>query len=145
MKPATVVSNISHIALRVVADFLIVQTAMLGALLAVALQFQAGTEGSVRLGLAELRHYYLTLFLPLSVLFPLFYALSGLYTVSRTYSKALALRRAGTSACIAALGMLAASFFAAALGDFAAPSRGHLRRAGDYRYAWGPMAETHIV
>jgi nucleoside-diphosphate-sugar epimerase len=110
MKPATVVSNISHIALRVVADFLIVQTAMLGALLAVALQFQAGTEGSVRLGLAELRHYYLTLFLPLSVLFPLFYALSGLYTVSRTYSKALALRRAGTSACIAALGMLAASF-----------------------------------
>jgi nucleoside-diphosphate-sugar epimerase len=110
MKPANVVSNVMRIALRVIADFLIVQTAMLAALMAVALQFETGTEQSVRVGLAQLRHYYLTLFLPLSILFPCFYALSGLYTTSRTYSKALALRRAGSSAGIAALGMLSASF-----------------------------------
>jgi len=110
MKPASVLSGFSRIALRVIADFLIVQTAMLGALLVVALQFQSGSEQSVRIGLAELRHYYLNLFLPVSVLFPIFYGLSGLYTTSRTYSKALALRRAARSAAIAALGMLSASF-----------------------------------
>ncbi|MGD0360672.1 MAG: SDR family oxidoreductase [Bryobacteraceae bacterium] len=110
MKPAGIVSSSLRITLRVIADFLIVQTAMLAALMVVALQFQAGPEQSVRMGLAELRHYYITLFLPLSVLFPGFYALSGLYTTSRTYSKALALRRAASSAGIAALGMLAASF-----------------------------------
>src|SRR5579871_4638702 len=110
MKPVVVVSAFFRIALRVIADFLIVQTAMLAALMVVALQFQSGTDASVRLGLAELRHYYLTLFLPLSILFPVFYWLSGLYTTSRTYSKSLALRRAASSAGIAALGMLAASF-----------------------------------
>jgi len=110
MKPAVAVSNVFRIMLRVVADFLIVQTAMLAALMAVALQFQAGSEQSASLGLAELRHYYLTLFLPLSILFPAFYAISGLYTTSRTYTKALALRRAASSAGIAALGMLSASF-----------------------------------
>lgn len=110
MKPASLVSGVMRIALRVIADFLIVQTAMLAALMVVALQFQTETEQSVRVGLAQLRHYYLTLFLPLSILFPCFYALSGLYTTSRTYSKALALRRAGSSAGIAALGMLSASF-----------------------------------
>jgi len=110
MKPAGVVSNVFRITLRVVADFLIVHTAMLAALMMVALQFQTGSEQSARMGLAELRHYYLTLFLPLSILFPGFYAISGLYTTSRTYSKALALRRAASSAGIAALGMLSASF-----------------------------------
>ncbi len=110
MKPAGRVSSVLRIALRVIADFLIVQTAMLAALMIVALQYQAGSDQSVRIGLAELRHYYLTLFLPLSILFPCFYAISGLYTTSRTYSKALALRRAGSSAGIAALGMLSASF-----------------------------------
>jgi nucleoside-diphosphate-sugar epimerase len=110
MKPAVAVSGFLRITLRVIADFLIVQIAMLAALMAVALQFQAGPEQSVRVGLADLRHYYLTLFLPLSILFPAFYALSGLYTSSRTYSTALALRRAASSAAIAALGMLSASF-----------------------------------
>jgi len=110
MKPAGIVSGVLRITLRVIADFLIVQTAMLAALMVVALQFQTGSEQSVRIGLAELRHYYLNLFLPLSVLFPGFYGLSGLYTTSRTYSKALALRRAASSAGIAALGMLSASF-----------------------------------
>ncbi|MGO4885237.1 MAG: NAD-dependent epimerase/dehydratase family protein [Bryobacteraceae bacterium] len=116
MRPAGIVSGFFHIALRVVADFLIVQTAMLAALVMVAAQFQAGPEPSVRVGLAELRHYYLTLFLPLSILFPAFYGLSGLYTTSRTYSKALALRRAASSAGIAALGMLSASFLLPASG-----------------------------
>jgi nucleoside-diphosphate-sugar epimerase len=110
MKPVSSVSGFLRISLRVATDFLIVQTAMLGALMLVALQFQTGSDQSVRIGLDELRHYYLTLFLPLSILFPGFYALSGLYTTSRTYSKALALRRAASSAGIAALGMLAASF-----------------------------------
>ena len=94
MKPAGVASGFLRIMLRMIADFLIVQTAMLAALIVVALQFQTGSESSVRVGLAELRHYYLTLFLPLSLLFPGFYALSGMYTTSRTYSTALALRRA---------------------------------------------------
>ena len=110
MKPSRKVSSVLRIALRVIADFLIVHTAMLAALMMVALQFQTGSDESFRVGLAGLRHYYLTLFLPLSVLFPCFYALSGLYTTSRTYSKALALRRAGSAASIAALGMLSASF-----------------------------------
>lgn len=110
MKPAGRVSSVLRISLRVSADFLIVQTAMLAALMIVALQFHMGSDEAVRTGLTGLRHYYLTLFLPLSVLFPCFYALSGLYTTSRTYSKALALRRAGSSAGIAALGLLAASF-----------------------------------
>jgi len=110
MKPAGIASGTLRITLRVIADFLIVQAAMLAALIAVALQFQTGSEQSVRLGLVELRHYYLAVFLPLSFLFPGFYALSGLYTTSRTYSTALALRRAASSAAIAALGMLAGSF-----------------------------------
>jgi nucleoside-diphosphate-sugar epimerase len=110
MKPVGSASGFFRIAIRMIADFLIVQTAMLASLLVVAVQFQAGPEQSVRLGLAELRHYYMTLFLPLSILFPSFYALSGLYTTSRTYSKSLALRRAASSAGIAALGMLSASF-----------------------------------
>ncbi|MGA2135607.1 MAG: SDR family oxidoreductase [Bryobacteraceae bacterium] len=110
MKPPSVVSDVFRIALRVIADLLIVQIAMLAALMVVALQLQSGSEDSVRLGLSELRHYYLTLFLPLSMCFPGFYALSGLYTISRTYSKGLALRRAASSAVVAALGMLAASF-----------------------------------
>jgi nucleoside-diphosphate-sugar epimerase len=111
MKPANVVSGFLRITLRVIADFLIVQIAMLAALMVVALQLQTGSEHSVRMGLADLRHYYVTLFLPLSILFPGFYALSGLYTTSRTYTTALALRRAASSASIAALGMLSASFF----------------------------------
>ena len=110
MKPANVVSGFLRITLRVIADFLIVQIAMLAALMVVALQLQTGSEHSVRMGLADLRHYYVTLFLPLSILFPGFYALSGLYTTSRTYTTALALRRAASSASIAALGMLSASF-----------------------------------
>jgi len=110
MKPAVIVSNFLRITVRAIADFLIVQIAMLAALMVVALQLQSGSEPSVRTGLAELRHYYLTLFLPLSILFPGFYALSGLYTTSRTYRTALALRRAASSASIAALGMLSASF-----------------------------------
>jgi len=93
-----------------IADFLVVQTAMLAALTVVALQFQTGSLQSTPVGLTELLHYYLALFLPLSILFPAFYALSGLYTTSRTYSKALALRRAASSAAVAALGMLSASF-----------------------------------
>jgi nucleoside-diphosphate-sugar epimerase len=110
MKPAGIVSKFLRITLRLIADFLIVQTAMLAALMLVALQLQTSSEQSVRLGFADLRHYYLTLFLPLSILFPSFYALSGLYTTSRTYSKALALRRAASTAAIGALGMLSASF-----------------------------------
>ena len=110
MKPAGVVSSFLRIALRVTADFLIVQIAMLAALMVVALRLQTGSEHSVRMGLAELRHYYITFFLPLSIVFPGFYALSGLYTISRTYSTSLALRRAASSAGIAALGMLSASF-----------------------------------
>jgi len=110
MKPAGIVSKFLRITLRLIADFLIVQTAMLAALMLVALRLQTSSEQSVRLGFADLRHYYLTLFLPLSILFPSFYALSGLYTTSRTYSKALALRRAASTAAIGALGMLSASF-----------------------------------
>jgi nucleoside-diphosphate-sugar epimerase len=110
MKPANIVSDKFRISLRVIADLLIVQIAMLGALMVVAMQLQSGSEQSVRMGLSELRTYYLTLFLPLSVCFPGFYAISGMYTSSRTYSKSLALRRAASSAGIASLGMLAASF-----------------------------------
>jgi len=110
MKPAGIASGFLRITVRMIADFLIVQTAMLAALMVVALQFHTGSEQSVRIGLDELRHYYLSLFLPLSILFPGFYVLSGLYTTSRTYRKALALRRAASSAAIAALGMLSVSF-----------------------------------
>jgi nucleoside-diphosphate-sugar epimerase len=110
MKPASVASDIFRITLRVIADFLIVQTAMLAALMVVALQLQTGSEESLRVGLSELRHYYVALFLPISLCFPGFYAISGLYTTSRTYSKNLALRRAASSAAISALGMLSVSF-----------------------------------
>jgi len=110
MKPTNAASDVLRITLRIIADFLIVQIAMLAALMVVALHLQAGSEQSVRIGLSELRHYYLLLFLPLSLCFPGFYAMSGLYTTSRTYSKNLALRRAFSSAAIAALGMLSASF-----------------------------------
>ncbi len=110
MKPINLASDIIRIGLRVVADFVIVQMAMLVALAAVALPLHSGSEPILRLGLLELRHYYLALFLPLSFCIPGFYALSGLYTSSRTYSKSLALRRAAASSGIAALGMLSASF-----------------------------------
>lgn len=73
--------------LRAAADFAIVQvSAILSLALAVAIR------ADVPLGLSTvalvdlLRTYYVSTFLPLSLIFPIIFAASGLYTTSRAYS-----------------------------------------------------------
>lgn len=71
--------RVAEIAPRVVADFIIVHMAMLAAIALVALELHIRPDQSFRGG-AEIRNYYLTVFWPLSLLFPLLYSLAGLYT-----------------------------------------------------------------
>lgn len=106
----TKLSAISEVALRVIADFAIVQFAMLTALTLTALYLQETSEQSLRAALGDLRHYYASVFLPLSLLFPCVYAATGLYTRSRAYTVSWKLRRACASAAISATALVSLSF-----------------------------------
>ena len=101
--------NVSEVVPRVLADFVIVQCAMLAALLIAALHLTEMPEQGLPIKLAALRHYYFAVFLPLSALFPCVFALAGLYTRSRAYTVSLKLQRAAASATIGALGLIFAS------------------------------------
>jgi nucleoside-diphosphate-sugar epimerase len=74
--------RVSEIAPRVAADFIIVHMAMLAAIALVTLELHIRPDQSFRVG-AEMRNYYLTVFWPLSFLFPLLYSIGGLYTSAR--------------------------------------------------------------
>ena len=74
---------------RVAADFAIVQVSALAALM-LALMLRVQTEAAITAtAVAEmLQVYYLSVFLPLSMVFPIIYTLSGFYTYSRFYAPA---------------------------------------------------------
>ena len=91
-------TRVSEIALRVVADFLIVHASAMAALLFVAFRLEDTPTQTIVDGLATLRAYYLNSFLPLSLIFPAVYTASGMYTRLRTYSIAYKIRRAAQSA-----------------------------------------------
>jgi len=99
-------SNEFDVAVRVLADLVIVHVAMVFALLSVALQLKAVPIQSLS-ALASLRGYYVGVFLPLSVLFPCACAISGLYTRAwRGIGLSLKLRRAAMTAALSVLGLL---------------------------------------
>lgn len=102
--------NALDVMLRVTADFVIVQSAMLTALFVVALRLPGMAEQSLVITLASLRDYYLRVFVPLSALFPFAFAVGGLYTRSRAYTVPFKLRRAAAVAGVSVLGLISASF-----------------------------------
>jgi nucleoside-diphosphate-sugar epimerase len=87
------------------ADFIMVHMAMLAAMALVALELHSKPGESFGLG-QQMRDYYLTVFCPLSLLFPCLYALSGLYTNARSHGIGArcwrAVAGAGTSALLLA-------------------------------------------
>jgi nucleoside-diphosphate-sugar epimerase len=90
----------------VVADLIFVHMAMLAAIALVTLASHERPEQTFRVGV-EMRDYYLAVFWPLSLLFPLLYWIGGLYTsvriMSGLRSKCLRiLATAGTSALLLA-------------------------------------------
>jgi nucleoside-diphosphate-sugar epimerase len=102
-------ASLSDVALRVLADFVVVQVAMLAAFV-LALQLRDPPDQSVTTLLAAARAYYLRLFLPLSALFPVAYGLGGLYTRCRNYDISAKLRRAVAWATACVLTVVTASF-----------------------------------
>jgi nucleoside-diphosphate-sugar epimerase len=104
------IPGILEIALRIAADFIIVQLAMITALLILAARLDDTPELPAAMGLAVLRHYYFTLFLPLSLLFLCIYAAGGLYRRARAFNVPYKLRIATALAALSALVLLAASF-----------------------------------
>jgi len=106
----TWVSNLFDVAVRILADLVTVHVAMLFALMCVALKSKAVPVQSLSTNLASLRSYYLTVFLPLSVLFPCACAISGLYTRAwRGTAMPLRLRRAAMTAALSVLGLVTIS------------------------------------
>ncbi len=103
MKATRVLSTLPEIALRIAADFFIVQIAMATALVLLMIQLRDTPQSPALIGLAVLRHYYLAVFLPLSSLFPIIYACCLLYHEARGYSNRSKLTRAAMSAAAGAL------------------------------------------
>jgi nucleoside-diphosphate-sugar epimerase len=91
-------TRLSEIALRVLADFLIVHASAMAALLFVAFRLEDTPSQTIVVGLATLRDYYLFTFLPLSFIFPGIYTAFGMYTRLRTYNMGYKVRRAAQSA-----------------------------------------------
>jgi nucleoside-diphosphate-sugar epimerase len=103
-------SDLFDVAVRVLADLVTVHVAMLFALMCVALKSKAVPVQSLSTDIASLRSYYLTVFLPLSVLFPCACAISGLYTRAwRGAAMPLRLRRAAITAALSVLGLVTIS------------------------------------
>ena len=94
----TSITRVSEIAMRVVADFLIVHASAMAALVFVAFRLEDAPTQPIVDGLATLRTYYLGTFLPLSLIFPAVYTVFGMYTRLRTYSIGFKIRRAAQSA-----------------------------------------------
>jgi len=102
------VSNSFDVAVRVLADLVTVHVAMLFALLFVAIRLKAAPVQSVSAYVASLRNYYLSVFLPLSVLVPCACAIGGVYTRAwrGTAMSLLKLRRAAITAVLSVLGLM---------------------------------------
>ena len=103
-------TRISEIALRVVADLLIVHASAMAALLFVAFRLEDTPTQTIVDGLATLRAYYLGTFLPLSLIFPAVYTAFGIYTRLRTYNIGSKIRRAAQSAFTGCLLLLFLNF-----------------------------------
>ena len=72
---------------RVIADFLVVHTSMIGALaFSVVYQLARGSGEEARQLIANFEHYYIRFFWVLSPVFPLTFALLGFYSHTRSYS-----------------------------------------------------------
>jgi nucleoside-diphosphate-sugar epimerase len=97
---------------RALVDFIAVQVAA-----AIALAFASSRASSLP-SEGALAHYYFHVFLPISLVFPLVYSLSGLYTKLRGYSLAYKLRSAALSASVATLLVIFVSFL---MGRFQLP------------------------
>ena len=82
----------------------------MAALLFVAFRLEDTPTQSIVDGLGTLRAYYLTSFLPLSLIFPAVYAAFGMYTRLRTYSMGYKVRRAAQSAFTGCLVLLFLNF-----------------------------------
>ena len=93
--------------IRAAVDFLCVQVAGI-----VALAFAGSYVAQSQLAEGQLTHYYFHTFLPLSFVFPLVYALAGLYTKLRGYTLGYKLRRAALAASVATLLMVFVCFLA---------------------------------
>jgi nucleoside-diphosphate-sugar epimerase len=89
---------------RIAADIAMVHLSALAALAAVVLWQAAGAQAAGAGEMIEhLRRFYLTSFLPLSVIFPAVFLLSGFYTRSRNYAarhKLIVLARGATAATL---------------------------------------------
>jgi nucleoside-diphosphate-sugar epimerase len=92
---------------RGIVDFIAVQVSGV-----IALIFVASYVSQEALNEGLLAHYYVHTFLPLSLVFPVVYALTGLYTKLRGYGIGHKLRRAALSASIATLLFVFVTFLA---------------------------------
>src|SRR5262249_39863041 len=93
--------------IRIAVDFLCVQMAGI-----LALAFAGAYVADSPIAEGALAHYFFHTFLPLSLVFPLVYALGGLYTKLRGYELRYKLRRAALSASVATLLFVFVSFLA---------------------------------
>src|SRR5260221_11197029 len=83
-----------HVAPRIFADFVIIHCAMLIAFaVSIAYQTRADQWPSASSLASAFRHYYISKFLILSVLFPAVFFLNGLYTHVRSYPTTAKLER----------------------------------------------------
>jgi nucleoside-diphosphate-sugar epimerase len=98
---------------RALIDFIAVQLAGAFALASLALPALFGLPGHATPSEAALGHYYLHTFLPLSLIFPAMHAVFGLYTKMRGYSCESKVRRAASSAAVATLLLVFATYLTA--------------------------------
>ncbi len=102
MKEPKTLARTRGIALRVTADFVLVQAAMFIALTVAGVYSQVAGGYSPREYLNALRSYHLLVFTPLSLVFPLFYSLGGLYTRARSWTSPSRLWRGAVCAALSA-------------------------------------------
>ncbi|HUQ93359.1 MAG TPA: SDR family oxidoreductase [Bryobacteraceae bacterium] len=96
---------------RIIADIAMVHLAALASLAAVVLCQMAGVNTNrVPQVIAELRGFYLHSFLPLSIVFPVVFLLSGFYTRSRSYATRYKWKALARGATLATLVFLLAAF-----------------------------------
>ncbi len=104
------VSSLLDVVVRIAADLATVHIAMLFALLFVALNVKSGPDQLLASNLLWLRRYYEKVFLPLSVLFPCAFGISGLYTRAwRGTAMSFKFRRAAVASVIGVVSLTTVS------------------------------------
>ena len=103
--------NLKEALPRMMGDFVVIHVAAaVSLLLSVYIRLSEGPEADVRILLHYFRGFYVTRFLPLSGVFPLIFALNGLYSTSRGYALRHKYRVVLRSAALATLVYLFTSF-----------------------------------